>query len=239
MFHDIQGIMKHKIDNQQDYNLTENQKQVLLTGVFGDGCITNKVKGCSYSTNSIHKEYVEKKKYLLGELVRTEVRDSVNRGYKQNTIYSFASLSSKDVKIFIQRPLKSLLKDMTDLGLALWFYDDGSLHKKNLFYNLNTHKFSKEEHEEVLFPFFRSWGLEPQLFVDKKKDGRIFYYTYFGKHFGAYKISNLLAKYPINCYNYKLWSSETIQKWSKLEAQLKSEGLTVTPRKFTNMLGKI
>lgn len=84
--------MKHKIDNQQDYNLTENQKQVLLTGVFGDGCITNKVKGCSYS---------------------------------------------------------------------------------------------------------------------------------------------------INCYNYKLWSSETIQKWSKLEAQLKSEGLTVTPRKFTNMLGKI
>lgn len=124
--------MKHKIDNQQDYNLTENQKQVLLTGVFGDGCITNKVKGCSYSTNSIYKEYVE-----------------------------------------------------------------------------------------------------------KKKDGRIFYYTYFGKHFGAYKISNLLAKYPINCYNYKLWSSETIQKWSKLEAQLKSEGLTVTPRKFTNMLGKI
>lgn len=32
----------------------------------------------------------------------------------------------------------------------------------------------------------------------------------------------LQEKYPINCYNYKRWSSETIQKWSKTQGSLKS-----------------
>lgn len=47
----------------------------------------------------------------------------------------------------------------------------------------------------------------------------------------------ILEKYPIDCFKYKLWSSETIQNWSKLKAELKSRGIErISPIKFTNIL---
>lgn len=52
------------------------------------------------------------------------------------------------------------------------------------------------------------------------------------------KISQILSKYPIKCYSYKRWSSETIQKWSKLQEKLKSEGIEIT--KLNNFqIGKL
>ena len=79
-------------------------------------------------------------------------------------------------------------------------------------------------------------GLLADVYTDRKKDGRKFFYLYFGKHYGAYDIAQLLQKYPIDCYSYKRWPSETIQKWSKLLAQLKSENKAITPRKFENII---
>lgn len=125
---------------------------------------------------------------------------------------------------------------LNELGIALWFYDDGSLHYKYGFFNLNTHEFSKEFQQDVLIPYFNNLGMKPKLLEEKKKDGRIFYYLYFGKHFGTFEIMEILQKYPIDCFKYKLWSSETIQNWSKLKTELKSRNIEVTPRKFTNIL---
>ena len=34
--------------------------------------------------------------------------------------------------------------------------------------------------------------------------------------------TELLNKYKVDCFNYKVWSSETIQNWSKLQEWLKS-----------------
>lgn len=46
-------------------NLSNEQIQVLLTGVFGDGSLTKPVNvnsNSNYVTNCIHKEYLEYKK---------------------------------------------------------------------------------------------------------------------------------------------------------------------------------
>lgn len=47
-----------------------------------------------------------------------------------------------------------------------------------------------------------------------------------------------MNKYPVNCYNYKVWSPETIQNWSKLQEQLKSID-NPTTRKKSMILKKI
>lgn len=47
-------------------------------------------------------------------------------------------------------------------------------------------------------------------------------YWEIGKFSGADKISAILEKYPLDCYSYKRWSSETIQEWSKFQEELKS-----------------
>jgi hypothetical protein len=225
------------MENQQGDNLTIEQQQVILTGSFGDGFICKTKSNKSYYvTNCIHKDYLIYKIGLLKNLCTGHIREYINQGYKQNTIYSFNSIYSLGITQFNALSLEEKLKKFTDLGIALWFYDDGSLHHKNYFYNLNTHKFCQEVNEDILKPYFNTLGMYPKVLRDKKKDGRIFYYLHFSKHKGAFEISNILSKYYIECFKYKLWSSTTIQKWSKLQVELKSKGIEVSARKFTNLL---
>lgn len=226
-----------RIDNQQDCNLTNNQIQVLLTGTFGDGCIRLEKSGTSvYITNCIHKEYIDYKSKLLEDLWSSN-SSNINMGYKQNMIYHCRSKADIRITKIHNLSIEEKLSLFDELGLALWFYDDGSLHKRCNFFNLNTHAFSEEVHKDLLVPFFENLGMKPLILKDRKKDGREFSYLYFAKHRGTYEIMKILEKYPIDCFKYKLWSSETIQKWSKLQAELKSKGIeNISPRKFTNIL---
>lgn len=51
---------------------------------------------------------------------------------------------------------------------------------------------------------------------------------------------NILNKYPVDCYNYKVWSSETILNWSKMQEYLKStDNLNCSTRKKAVILKKI
>ena len=52
--------------------------------------------------------------------------------------------------------------------------------------------------------------------------------------------SEILNKYPVSCYNYKVWSSETIQNWSKMQEHLKStNNLNCSTRKKAVIMKKI
>lgn len=152
------------------------------------------------------------------------------------------SCSDSRLKIIKNLSIEEVLANLNELGLALWIYDDGSLHKSKYFYNLNTQSFSKEVQEDVLIPFLNSYDIYPKLQVENKKDGRQFWYLRIGKYQGAAEISKILNEYPVNCYSYKRWSSETIQKWSKLQEELKRQGKTVLDfgsRSLSNMLNRI
>ena len=86
----------------------------------------------------------------------------------------------------------------------------------------NAKIFHIEDQENFIIPFFNKLGIYPKLQIERKKDGRIFWYLRIGKFSGADKISAILEEFPIQCYSYKRWSSETIQKWSKFQEKLKS-----------------
>lgn len=208
-----------EIDNTQLYNLTREQTQVFLTARVGDGCIKeNKNGSIYYCTNCKYKEYLEYKKNLLG---KGTIGYTQRNGYSNTPIYTLYGGAYPELDYIRKLSLMDTLNSLDSLGIALWFYDDGSLHKRKLFYNLNTQKFTKEEHESIIIPYFSSIGINAKLRIDKSKN-QLLYYLSIGKYDGAYDISNILSKYPLNCYSYKLWSSETIQKWSKLQEELKS-----------------
>lgn len=213
-----------EIDNQQLQQLSNEQLQVFLSGRFGDGhiCTTNS-NSTYYTTNCKFEEYIDYKSKLLGNMFKHKSLIEQN-GFCKTPIYTIRSCSDSILKYIKNMPLEQCLSYIDELGLALWIYDDGSLHKTKLFYNINTQALSKEFQEEYLIPFFNKFNIFPQLTVENKKDGRQFWYLRVGKFKGAGEISKILQKYPIECYSYKLWSSETIQKWSKLQEQLKSQG---------------
>lgn len=126
-----------------------------------------------------------------------------------------------DLYEFTEFTTQDILDNLDLLGLALWFYDDGSLHKRDLYYNLNTQKFPKYIQEGTFIPWFDSLGITAKLRCDNKR-GKDLYYLGINKYEGANIISEILSRYPLECYSYKLWSSETIQKWNNLQEQVKS-----------------
>lgn len=220
------------MDNQQLSLLTREQLQVFLTSRLGDGCIyTTNTDSTYYSTNCKHEEYIDFKASLLGDMFKKKSFQEKN-GFCQTPIYNMRSCSSKVLKIIKELPLEEVINNLNDLGVALWFYDDGSLHKTDLNYNLNTHKFSYEEQRDIFIPFFERLGIHPIIRTENKKDGRTFYYLGINKYSGANIISEILSKYPVDCYSYKRWSPETIQKWSKMQEHLKSVDRQLSTREL-------
>lgn len=223
-------------------NLSNKQLQVLLTGKFGDGCLSTP-KTCKdnslYTSNCKFEEYVDYKMKLLSDLAGTKSYIADN-GYSKTGIWQFHSHVSPDITAIKNMSIEEALSLMDEQGLAMWFYDDGSLHKTKLFYNLNTQAYSEEVNKELFVPFLSKFNINAKTTIERKKDGRVFWYLRIGKYDGAYEISNILNKYPVDCYNYKVWSSETILNWSKMQEYLKStDNLNCSTRKKAVILKKI
>lgn len=218
------------MDNQQ-LNLNDEQIQVIISGKFGDGYLTipkDSLQKSIYKTNCKFEEYLIFKKNLLGSLCEhNNINHVEHNGYSQTRIFTLQSKSSKDINYLRCLNLQSSLNYLNELGLAMWLYDDGSLHKNKLFYNINTQAFSWDIQEELFIPFFHKFNIFPKITQETKKDGRVFYYLRVSKYEGAYEINKILEKYPLTCYVYKRWSSETIQKWSKLQEKLKSTDIDI------------
>ena len=180
---------------------------------------------------------------LLGDLVTAKIQTSLNRGYKQNLIHRLSTIACKAITDIATESLEESLYRMDELGLTLWFMDDGSLHKTKDFYNLNTKKYSKEINETLFVPFLKDrFGITATPTIERKKDGQEFWYLRIKKFDGAFIVSEIIRKYAPQCFYYKLISSETIQKWSKLQEELKSADIdieSINKRHLSNMIEKI
>lgn len=221
------------LENKQLYSFTRNQTQVFVSGVLGDGHIAHtNSNSFVYLTNCKHLEYLKLKKQLLNDRGRIKLLN--NNGYSKTPIWVYYGGAYKDLEYIKNFSLQSLLDNIDSLGLALWFYDDGSLHKRDLYYNLNTQNFDLNAHENILVPFFLNFGLNPKIRIDNRRSKK-YYYLGFNKYEGAFEINKLLQTLPVECYSYKLWSSEAIQKWSKLQEQLKSTDKVLTNRQLAHL----
>lgn len=195
-------------------NITNEQKQLMLSGLLGDGS----VKHSHVTYNCMYEEYMDYKKRLAGNLSNTKVLESENLGYKKGSkIYSFGVSVNDYSKYLVSTPLSDTINDLDELGLALWIMDDGSLHRKNYFYNVNTHSFTREEEENILIPKLNEFGIYPTIMTEKKKDGRLFSYLYISKWEGAMVISKILRKYVVDCYKYKLIPQEIENAYFNLD----------------------
>lgn len=230
------------MENQQLYNLNENQMQVLLTGKFGDGHFTTpktQKSNSQYITNCVNKVYLEFKKSLLGKLVTHNIYSYINQGYKCATIYKFETVCHPSITYLRGLSVEKSLNLLNDLGIALWFYDDGSLHNSKLFYNLNTQSFSEEIQNDLFIPKLKQFGIKAKCTREVKKDGREFFYLRISKYEGAYEISELLRKFYVKCYDYKLWSSETSQQWRKVQENLKSTDKDISHKMLGALMKKV
>jgi hypothetical protein len=185
--------------------ITDEQKQVMLSGILGDGCLH---KTGAMSFNCVHEEYMELKKKLLGDLCVAEVKEKMNTGYKKAPIFSIRCKVSDFGKELLDYTHRDILNELDELGLALWIFDDGSRHGKNNFYNINTHAIDRNIEDKVLIPYFNNLNIFPKILTETKKDGRVFSYLYISKWEGAMELSRIMRKLNLKCYDYKIMPIE-------------------------------
>lgn len=195
--------------------LNNEQLQVILTGTFGDGGIRRTIKTGNYTTSCKMKDYLEFKLNLLGDLSNGITYVDKN-GYSQTYIWTLRTIPTKEIKEIHDKSLLEKLNLLDELGIALWMYDDGSIHKKHKFYNLNTHSFSESDNQIISNFLNEKLGIYSRVMIERKKDGRIFYYLHIPTCGGAYKLSEIMSKYFRGSYDYKLYSDEEISKYKAL-----------------------
>lgn len=212
--------------------ITNEQKQVMLSGLLGDGSLI-KNGGGAMSFSCQHKEYMEFKKELLKDLA-SEVKEVNNNGYKKGTIYTLRCKANDYGKLLFKFSYEDIMREIDDLGIAMWLVDDGSRHKTANFYNINTHAIDRGIEEKVLIPFFNKLNIYPKILTETKKDGRVFSYLYISKWQGAMELSRMIRKLNLSCYNYKIMPLELEESYFKLKDN--DEFITGSTQKRTNLI---
>ena len=226
--------------NQQLNNLSNSEIQLLLSAYLGDGCFNKQIDSKNYriTFSSISKDLLEFKKSLLTNLSSTDIVEVDNNGYKKSSIFKFTINTNFLITTFYNLTFNEKLNLLDELGIALWLYDDGSLHKEKLFYNLNTHSFSYEENKMICKILF-NFSINAKLTKEKKVSGKEYWYCRIGKYDGAFEISQILLKYPVKSLLYKVWSSTTIQRWSTLQMEWKQGSLYSFKQFYRKNINKI
>lgn len=212
----------------QKINLSSNDIQLILSGFFGDGCIFKhkKVKSHHIHFSSISKKYLRKKRLFGSDALISHAYDissTMNMGYKKRRIYQFNTKSHPKITEILHWPIKQKLENLSELGLGLWFYDDGSLHQRKKFYHLYTNSFTIEENKIMIEYFQNAWGILAKLRFDRKKDGRCFPYLYFGVSVGE-QINKWLKTCSGHELDYKMLTGPTtILQGSRIQENSKHE----------------
>lgn len=104
-----------------------------------------------------------------------------------------------------------VMKSLTPLGLALWYMDDGNLHKDKLDVKLYTNCFNFAEHLLMQKILNDLWGLRFNILSYKIQNGKKYLYLRL-KNADREKFFNLISPYVIPSMKYKTPQAEGMEK---------------------------
>lgn len=200
---------KYKI--LKEVPLTREQKDFIIGSVLGDASIILSGRRVNSYFKVAHcekqKDYLLWKKEILGNLVNTISKTIDKRG--NSTMYGFNTISHKELNFF--RKLfydnnKKIIKDelslqMSPLGLAVWFMDDGSKTNK-CNYRFATEGFTKEENLKLAEILKVNFDLNVKV-LEYSRNDRKYYYLFLNKR-NAMNMTEIIKPYIVDCMKYKL-----------------------------------
>lgn len=161
--------MNSLTDNTEG-SLTEEQKQIIVGCLLGDGTMrlkTNALLEINHSERQ--KDLVDWLHANLKQFVGTAPK--VRKGNGKRVAYRFTTRSlpvfTEFYRQFFINKKKKLPTTMTlsPLTLAVWFMDDGNRSRSSIY--LNTQQFSLEEQAVLQKMLKEQWGIETTLNKDK------------------------------------------------------------------------
>lgn len=155
--------------------------RIAKNAILGDGMVISFVNRASISFMSTDLKLLQYKEKLLDEegfaVSRWGTQASGYGGTK--TIHNISTKSHAKIKEASDVGVEALIKDLTKEDMYLWYLDDGSWHIKNNTMHLYSNMLNEEQSNLLIKRIGDLYGIDPRLRVDRKKDGRAFFYLYF------------------------------------------------------------
>jgi hypothetical protein len=157
------------MDNTEG-SLTEEQKQILIGCLLGDGTMRIKMNALLEINHSVEQK-------VLVDWVYTQFQKFTGTPPKQRNgngrriAYRFTTRSLPVFTLFYQQFFVNKKKKIPEnlllspLTLAVWFMDDGNKSRSSIY--LNTQQFSLEEQKLLQKLLLEQWGIETTLNKDK------------------------------------------------------------------------
>ena len=157
-----------------------SQKQIILGGLLGDSSMSLQKRqiNCSQSINQ--EEYLKWKNSFFNTKVKYTVNVWHGNKYPRCYFYYYIKNEDNDLFSFICKNLYSkgrkkisvkYLEELSPLGLAVWWLDDGSIcvNNTNRYGKLATNCFNYEEHILIQQYFKKRWNIVVQIKQEKEK----------------------------------------------------------------------
>lgn len=208
-----------KKDNISTY-VNEEQKQVILGSILGDGSLRVEKDNCRLSLCHGEKQlnYLKWKVGLLGSLISEKIKESKS-GYCDNSVYYVSTRITAYLNQYNtsdERRIVRVLNNINDMGVAIWFMDDSSLAGSS--YRLHTESYTYNIQELFVAFFMRRYSICPKI-LSCNKNNKTYYYLAFSKKDSAV-ISNILCKYGVVSMEYKVLPTHSISYYNSREDQL-------------------
>lgn len=186
-------------------------KQIILGTLLGDGCIyrpSETTRGFSFIHSIKQKEYFDFKKFLLGKLF-TETKGYIGGFDGSLPNKRGSSIVNRAISKFIiehcekngcKYITKEWIKELSPLGIAIWYMDDGSVqltNKQKPRVHFATNAFSYEEVSLLKDMFKNKYNIACEIFDYKGN-------TLCLSTEGTSKLFDLIFPYIPNCMEYKL-----------------------------------
>lgn len=196
--------------------LTEQQYQLVIGSLFGDASITPTGGSDTHHYNCYFRvgHRIEDKEYLLWKYHILEPFCSNKAIYTTKTKYIKKNGEHSVIMRMLTRtsPIFTELREtfydktkispeeklyeLNDLGLAIWFMDDGCYNKKRSM--LCTHCFTMEEKKGIASYFKSVWGISSGIAKDNSG-----YYTFFNTE-NTKKLVEIIKPYIVPCMIRKI-----------------------------------
>lgn len=226
--------------------ISETQKQVVLGSLLGDANI-HIVKSKRISSKYINKgtrarikfqhgprqfKYIDFKYTILKEHVGTAPKITKNNGFgkvlkKFSTKCNFYESCKSVINNNKKSPNINWLNQITELGLAVWYMDDGSISNSSA--RFHTEGFSIKENKLLCKWLKNKFDIECKISHYIKNNHKLYYISL--SRNGTRQLAKLISKYIPKFMRYKLPQGE-FDKFDESILNLRSNSLSLQPIKL-------
>ncbi|MFZ7945703.1 hypothetical protein [Neobacillus sp. 19] len=150
---------------------------------LGDGTLihTHRNSSALFTSTDIDVLKVKQMMCFMEGITHTDFKTQKSGYGGKKTIYKFATRVHERLTEVSNASIEEVINDLDEFDLALWFLDDGSWHKNKHIMHLYSNMLNENQTDLLINKIESLYGIAPRKRIDRKKDGRQFYYLYFSR----------------------------------------------------------